>query len=461
MTRPVKVLQFGEGNFLRAFADWMIETINARTDFNGAVRIIQPIANGLSGMINSQDGLYHVMLNGIQDGKPTRTLQLVSCVTGAINPFDDFHAFLATGENPDLKLVLSNTTEAGIAFDPRDTDPSVLAHTFPGKLTQLLHHRYRFFNGASDRALAILPCELIDRNGETLRDVILQYANLWQLDDAFREWIRRDTLFCNTLVDRIVPGFPKDNIAEIRREIGYHDQLVVMAEAFHLWVIEPCDPARKEMLAKVFPAAKAGLQVKLVDDLQPYRTRKVRILNGAHTTMVPVAYLRGLETVRESVEDPFVGEFIRKTITEEIIPTLDLPRKELDAFANAVIERFQNPYIRHEILSIALNSVSKFRVRVLPSLLAYVGRTGSLPQRLVYSLASLIRFYKGEWQGKTIPLNDDREVINFFGKAWMGSTPVHSILSNADLWHTDLTKINGLEATVKKNIDAMEALAAQ
>lgn len=455
--RPVKVLQFGEGNFLRAFADWMIDLMNERTDFNGAVQVVQPIATGLAHVLQEQEGLYHVILNGIENGKPARTIRRVSSVTAALNPFSDFAAFLTLAENPDLKFILSNTTEAGITFNAADNDPTKLALTFPGKLTQLLYHRYKYFGGSADSVLTIMPCELIDRNGEALREAILQYARQWSLDAGFINWIENDTIFCNTLVDRIVPGFPRDTINEIRKEIGFNDQLVVMAESFHLWVIEPCDASQKQRLTENFPAAQAGLHVKVVDDLQPYRTRKVRILNGAHTAMVPVAYLRGLETVREAVEDPDTGDFIRKTIAEEIIPTLDLPKHELDAFAAAVIERFQNPFIRHELLSIALNSVSKFRVRVLPSLLTYVERKGSLPQRLLFSLAALLRFYKGEWNGKAIPLNDDKEIIEVFQNAWREPDPVSALLSNTTLWHTDLTQINGLVESVQKHLQTIES----
>lgn len=455
-TRPVKVLQFGGGNFLRGFADWMIDLANEKADFNGAVQIIKPTP-GKDDTLNAQQGLFHVILNGIRHGQPVREVRLVTCVDSMINPHDDFKAFLRTGENADLQFILSNTTEAGIAFDPKGASPEQLPTSFPGKLTTLLYHRYKFFKGAPEKALTIIPCELIEKNGEVLRNTILQYAELWKLPGDFKTWIEEHTLFCNTLVDRIVPGFPKDTIKEIQEEIGYEDNLVVTAEPFHLWVIEPntADEARIQKLRKDFPMEAIGLDVLFVKDLTHYRTRKVRILNGAHTAMVPVAYLRGLRTVREAVEDSFTGDFIRKAIHEEIIPTLALSKEELEKFADAVMERFQNPSIRHELMSIALNSVSKYQVRVLPSVLEYVNRTGKPPKRLLYSLAALIRFYKGEWQGEPIALKDAQSILDFFKKVWTNNdaaTIVKEVLSNQSLWGMDLTKVEGVAEEVEKGL---------
>jgi tagaturonate reductase len=465
-TRTVKVLQFGEGNFLRAFVDWMIDILNEKTDFNGAVQMVQPIAQGMGTMVNAQDGLYHVILNGIQLGKPVREIRMITAVTGVVNPYEDYQAFLKTAENPHLKFIISNTTEAGITFDAKDTTPLVLCSSFPGKLTALLHHRYTFYKGATDTALTIMPCELIEKNGEALRNAILQYIALWKLDDGFKNWIEKHTLFCNTLVDRIVPGFPKDTIGEIQSEIGYEDNLVVTAEPFHLWVIEPKLPegTSDETLRKAFPVERAGLQVKFVSDLTPYRTRKVRILNGAHTTMVPVAYLRGLRTVREAVDDAFTGNFIRRAVEDEIIPTLDLSKEELQQFSRDVMERFQNTFIRHELMSIALNSISKYQVRVLPSVLEYVRRKGKPPELLLYSLAALIRFYKGEWQGQTIALNDTPAILAFFKKVWASedlSQVVRQVLSNKEFWNLDLTTLDGVASEVEKHLNSISAMEKQ
>lgn len=459
-THPVKILQFGEGNFLRAFVDWMVDILNEKTAFDGAVQIIQPIQNGMGQQLNEQDGLYHVLLNGIQQGKAVRELRLITCVAGVVSPYEDYKAFLQTGENPDLAFIISNTTEAGIAFNPLDNDVNVRGESFPAKLTALLFHRYKFFKGDPEKAVTIMPCELIEKNGEALRNSILQCIDHWKLENGFKEWINRHTLFCNTLVDRIVTGYPKDTIEELWKETGYEDRLLVSAEPFHLWVIEPkiTSATSVEKLRRAFPVEEAGLQVKFVDDLAPYRTRKVRILNGAHTAMVPVAYLRGLRTVREAIDDPYVGTFIRKTVEEEIIPTLDLPKEELAQFADDVIERFQNPYIRHELMSISLNSISKYQVRVLPSVLEYVRRKGKLPVRLLHALAALILFYKGEWQGTAISVKDTTSVLAIFEKAWtLGdhTRVIHEILSSRELWNTDLTQVKGLAAELEKSLSAL------
>jgi tagaturonate reductase len=456
-TFPVKILQCGEGNLLRAFVDWMVDILNESTDFRSAVQIVQPIAQGMGQTVNDQEGLYHLVLNGIRHGKPVREIRLISCVNGVINPFVNYQNFLKAGENPDLQFIISNTTEAGISFSENDRDPQVLPESFPGKLTALLYHRYRFFAGDRTKALTVLPCELIEKNGETLRNTILQYISHWNLDEGFKKWISVDTLFCNTLVDRIVPGFPRDTVKQIWEETGYEDNLIVSAEPFHLWVIEPTRTSDADMkaLKTALPFEKAGLQVQFVEDLTPYRTRKVRILNGAHTAMVPVGYLRGLRTVKEVIDDPFTGDFVSKALEEEIIPTLDLPKEELMQFSNDVIERFQNPFIRHELISIALNSISKFQVRVLPSVLEYIRRTGDLPDRLLHSLAALIVFYKGEWKGESIALNDTPSVLSFFKEVWSNDEPnlvVNRVLSNEALWKTDLTKIRGFSATVEKHL---------
>jgi len=452
--RPIKVLQFGGGNFLRAFADWMIDLLNEQANFNGAIQIVQSTKSGKGDLINEQQGLYHVVINGIKNGKPFQQTRLITSVNSAVNPAEDYQAYLKTAENPDLKFIISNTTEVGIVFNASDTSVATPAESFPGKLTALLHHRFTYFNGATDKGLILLPCELLEKNGEILRKTIHQYIAHWDLPSAFAEWINASNIFCNTLVDRIVPGFPKDKINEIQQSTGYEDNLVVMAEPFHLFAIEAPDSVRNE-----FPADKIGLSVKFVKDLTPYRTSKVRILNGAHTALVPVAYLHGLRTVRESIEDKVVGEFIRKAVEEEIIPTLDLPKEELHQFAHDVMERFQNPFIRHELMTIALNSISKYKVRVLPSVLKYIEMKKQLPEKLIFSLAALIRFYKGEWKGDLITLNDTPEVLSFFRNAWSSNDitiVTHETLSNKKFWDTDLTTIPGLEDKVKGYLQKME-----
>jgi tagaturonate reductase len=442
--RPVKVLQFGGGNFLRGFADWMVDILNERAGFNGDVQIVQSIGKGNTALLNEQDGLYHVVLNGLVNGTPHREIRLITCVRGFVNPAAEPDRFLAMATNPDLLLVFSNTTEAGIAFNPNDSDSSTIPNSFPGKLTLFLYHRYRHFGGAADKSLTIIPCELIERNGDALKALVVQYINLWKLDKDFLSWVENHITFCNTLVDRIVPGFPSGNINDIWRETGFKDQLVVMAEPYHIFVIE--GPPHVQRL---LPGPDAGLNIIFTDDLDRYRTRKVRILNGGHTCITPVALLHGVTTVREAVEHPFTGPFLEEAIRKEIIPTIASPEEELIQYMDSVLERFRNPNIRHELKSIALNSVSKFRVRVLPSLLAWQDRFGAVPQRLAFSLACLIQFYRGEWRGRELPVNDESHVRDIFREAWAHGdedTVVPRILAEKSLWGMNISERAGMGA---------------
>lgn len=449
--RPIKILQFGEGNFLRGFVDWMVDQMNLKAGFDGDIQIVQPLNQGMGKMLNDQEGLYHLQLQGIQNGEIIDELKLITCVQGVINPYQDYQAYLSLAENPDLQFVISNTTEAGITFDSNDyLQVNVVPNTFPGKLTALLYQRFQIFNADPSKGLIIIPCELIDKNGEMLKTCVLQYAELWDLPIGFINWIEESNLFCNTLVDRIVPGFPKDNIFEIQQKIGFEDNMVVKAEPFHLWVIEG-----PQSLREIFPADQAELEVKFVKDLSPFRTRKVRILNGAHTAMVPLAYLKGIRTVREAVEDEEMGAIIRETIFKEIIPTLDLPSEELEKYANEVLDRFRNPFIRHELASIALNSISKFKVRVLPSMMEYRQKFGSWPKNLVQSLAALILFYRGECNGESLPLNDGPEILDFFKAVWKKGNMeeiVTSILAQEEFWGIDLSKEDELISAMNQAI---------
>ncbi len=453
-----KVLQIGEGNFLRAFVDWMIYEMNKEIDFNGSVVVTQPLKNGLIDKLNKQNGLYTLYLNGIKNGDVVSQHNIIDAISRGINPYNEFDQYLEVANNPELRFIISNTTEAGIAYDENDRLEDKPQNSFPGKLTSFLYHRYKRFNGDSTKGLIIIPCELIEKNGEKLKEIILKYANLWNLEDAFVDWINQANTFCNTLVDRIVPGYPKEKIEEITAELGYVDELVVEGEQFHLWVIEGPKWVKDE-----FPADKAGLNVLFVDDLTPYRTRKVRILNGAHTSMVPVSYLYGRETVREAVEDPVIGKFIQDAVYDEIIPTLELPEKELQDFAEAVMDRFKNPFIKHYVISISLNSMSKFKTRVLPSILQYQKINNRLPNRLVFSLASLIAFYRGERDGVKIELKDDADILSLYQNLWTAydgtrqgiEKIVEEVLGYEKNWEMDLNKIDGLH---QKTTDYLEMI---
>ncbi|MGY6523704.1 MAG: tagaturonate reductase [Mongoliitalea sp.] len=449
--RPIKVVQFGEGNFLRGFCDWMIDQMNELTDFNGNIQIVQPLQQGMGTQVNQQDGLYHVVLQGIHQGQEINEARLITAVEGVINPYEDFIGFKNLAKNPDLQILLSNTTEAGIAFEPSDRSYDKTPETFPGKVTLLLWERYNHFNASKDKGLYILPCELIDKNGEELQRCVLQYVKLWKLPQAFKDWVINQNTFYNTLVDRIVPGYPKETAKEIQQELGYFDSLLVKAEPFHLWVIEG-----PKSIQNILPIEQAGLQIKVVDDLTPYRTRKVRILNGAHTAMVPLAYLEGLRTVRDCMEDVKFYPVLEKIIYDEIIPSMDMPKDELLDFAQDVLDRFRNPYVHHELASIALNAVSKFKVRVLPSLIGYYHKNQQLPSILIKSFAALILFYKGEYQETKLPVNDSPEIMSFFNSVWNEpnelSEKVDKILSNEGLWEENLGKIKGLKSAVEQEL---------
>lgn len=448
--RPVKILQFGTGNFLRGFIDWAVDILNEKTSFNGDIQLVQPHGKSPATALNEQEGLYHVITRGFQNGQVVEEERLITSIRSAINPYLEYESFLALADNPELRLMVSNTTEAGIYFDLKDEQPGMVPISFPGKLTALLYRRFLVFQGDPAKGLIHLPCELIEQNGQKLKETILQYAHLWNLGTPFENWINDHNIFCNTLVDRIVPGFPRENAQEISEKIGFKDDLMVMAEPFHLWIIEG-DPS----LEREFPIGETGLDVYFAEDLTPYRTRKVRILNGAHTAMVPLAYLRGLRTVREAVEDPFIGDFLTETIYSEIIPTLDLPKGELEKFAQDVTERFKNPFIKHQLRDIALNSVSKFQVRVLPSLLEYYRRKNELPEHLVLSFAALIVFYRGNYAGQSLPVRDTPEVVDFFQEVWKEeniSTLINIVLAHRAFWKEDLTYIAGLSDLLEEKI---------
>ena len=457
---PEKVVQFGEGNFLRAFVDWMISRMNSRGLFNGSVVVVQPIPQGMVDALNEQDGLYTVLLRGIQDGKPIEEKEIVTSVGRALNPYTDFASFLQCAENPDLRFIVSNTTEAGITFSDRDHPTDTPPASFPGKLTVFLHHRFRHFRGAADKGCVMLPCELIERNGDNLKKTVLQTTRLWRLEAAFLDWLENRNEFANTLVDRIVTGHPKDEFAALTATLGYHDDLLDAGEIFHSWVIE----SRWDLSGEL-PLTEAGLDVVWTSNITPYRDRKVRILNGAHTMMALAAYLAGKRTVGECMADVLLRGYVEKALSEEIIPTLDLPKDDLLRFAVAVMERFANPHIKHYLLSIALNSTSKYRARVLPSVLEFQKRTGTLPSRLCFGLGALIAFYRGkdfrdgalvgERNGEEYRIVDDRPVLDFFADAWRAyaspndvRTLISRVLANTSMWGRDLNAVPGMTEAV-------------
>ena len=448
---PIKVLQYGEGNFLRAFVDYMIDILNGTELFGGSVALVQPIATGMADIINAQDGLYTVVLRGIEDGRQVVRKRLVTSTPCCINPYTNFDSYIEIAKNPDLRFVVSNTTEAGIAYDKSAKLVDKPQESFPAKICALLYERYRHFGGDAAKGLVFIPCELIDNNGDHLKEIVLYHARDWQLEPGFVDWINNANHFTNTLVDRIVTGYPKDEIHALQQDLGYEDNLMVAAEIFHFFAIEAPESVLKT-ISKELPFDKAGLNVVWTADATPYKQRKVRILNGAHTMSVLAAHLAGKQTVGEMMADNTFVQYLQKGIFDEIIPTLDLERDDLTSFANSVFDRFANPYIHHYLMSIALNSVSKYRVRVLPSILEYYKRKGEIPAVLAFSLAALIVFYKGE--GHDVP--DDANIVSFFQGMWTDSSPGHglekSILGNEDLWGQDLNQIPGLTEKIEQYV---------
>lgn len=456
-SRPDKIIQFGEGNFLRAFVDWIIWNTNKATDFNAGVVVVQPIEKGMVDVLNSQDGLYHVNLQGIDNGKPVDSIEMIDVINRGINPYRDFDDYIALAENPDIRFVISNTTEAGIAYDPSCRLEDRPASSYPGKLVQLLYHRYEFFKGNVSKGLIIFPCELIFLNGKELKKCIYQYIDLWNLGEGFKAWFEQACGVYCTLVDRIVPGYPRDTIGQILDRIGIEDKMVVKAEIFHLWVIEA-----PEEIAEEFPAPKAGLNVLFVPSEAPYHARKVTLLNGPHTVLSPVGYLSGLDTVRECVEDELIGKFVRKVMFGELLETLDLPKEELEQFANAVLERFVNPYVKHFVTSIMLNSFPKYKTRDLPGLKTYLERKGSLPEGLVLGLAAIITYYKGGKRGDVeIVPNDDAAIMALLKDLWASgdcAKVAEGVLAASDLiWGEDLNLIPGLTAAVTEKLELIAA----
>ncbi|MES2748116.1 MAG: tagaturonate reductase [Bacteroidota bacterium] len=442
---PIKVVQFGEGNFLRAFVDYAFQKLNKEVNFNAGVAMVQPLENGMINMINDQDGLYTLFLNGIKKNEKIQDIELITNVVKGINPYKNFDDFLALAHEEELQFIISNTTEAGIEYIDTDTPQMQPPIAFPARLTVLLYERFKHFNGAKDKGVTIIPCELINHNADTLKEIILKYCDLWHLELPFKIWLLEACTFHNTLVDRIVPGYPKNEIEDYNSKLNYQDNLIVTAEPFFLWVIEG-----GEALKAKLPFHKTNLNVKIVDDMQPFRTLKVRILNGAHTAMVPFSLLYGNETVKQTVDGDFTGKFVN-SIINEINGTLQMDKSEIDAYAEEVMDRFRNPYIKHLLSDIALNSISKFKVRVLPSLLQYYNDHKQLPTNLTFSFACLIQFYKGVWNGKALPIKDTTEIVEEFKSAWEVEdieTVVKTVLSNEEFWGEDLTKINGLSEDI-------------
>lgn len=413
-----KIIQFGTGNFLRGFTDYFIDKANKENLYDGKIIIVSPTDSKQVDIINSQQGRYNLYLRGIENSKEICERTEIHSISRAVNPYRDFNDYLALAANSDLRFIISNTTEAGIAFSAEDKFEDKPAQSFPAKLTQLLYERYKTgLNG-----FVILACELIDDNAKQLEKCVLEYARLWDLGEDFCNWVIRKNDFGNTLVDRIVTGYPKAESQQLCSEIGYEDKLLDTAEPYHLWVIE--GDYENEL-----PLKKAGLNIIWTDNVSPYKKMKVRILNGSHTSLVFPSLLCGVETVGETLCDEQLKQFLNTCLFDYILPTLG-ETAENRQFADAVLERFANPYIQHMWKSISLNSVSKFTARVLPTIADYIDKNNSLPKPLVFSLACLIEYYKAN------DVSDDKSTIES-----IKNNSVKEILSNTELWGSDLSNM--------------------
>lgn len=467
---PEKVLQFGEGNFLRAFVNYWFDVSNEKANWNGKCCLVQPIAPGLADLINEQEGLYTLYLRGSENGQKVDRKRVISSVSRCLNPYreEDFHKMMAVAVSDDLEYVVSNTTEAGIVYDPACNLEDMPCASFPGKLTQVLYERFK----AGKSGLVILSCELIDNNGKELLKCVNQYIDQWGLCEDFRTYVNEKCTFCSTLVDRIVPGRIRDaaEVARLEEENGYTDPLTDVGEVFGVWNIE--GPA---WLEEKLPFKKAGVNCIVVPDVTPYKKRKVRILNGAHTGFVLGAYLGGYDIVRDCMQDESVLGYMNKMLFDEILPILPLPKEDVESFAAAVQDRFNNPFINHELLSIALNSTSKWRARNMPSFLEYIEKFGKLPTCLTMSFAAYIAFFSSDIQelndsglvcrrpkGNTYTCNDDRWALEFYWEHRNDSaeTLVHAVMTNEQMWGRDLTEIEGFEAITVANLKKIRSEGA-
>ena len=463
--RPVKVLQFGEGNFLRGFVDYMIDIANEKGNFDGDIVLIKPIEFGSLERFGKQDCQYTVSLRGIVDGKAEVRNRIVSSVADVADAYTEYEKYSAYAKLDTLRYIVSNTTEAGIVYDENDRFECNPPRTYPGKLTKFLYERFTYFNGATDKGLVMLPVELIDDNGIHLKECVLKQIENWDLGADFKNWVEEACIFCSTLVDRIITGYPKDEDEKLWEEWGYKDELIVTGEPFALWVIEcPKD------ISKEFPLDAAGLPVIYTDNQKPYKQRKVRILNGAHTSFVLASFLCGNDIVLQSMEDEDIMKYIQETIYDEVIPTLTLPKKDLEDFAEAVITRFKNPYVKHALLSISLNSVSKWRARCMPSLLSYEEQFGKLPAHLTFSLAALMAFYTGSElrdgalighrDGEEYRIMDDAAVLAFFAE-YSGKDAkefTQAFLGREDFFGQNLNEVKGLTDAVCEYLIDIRAL---
>lgn len=465
---PIRFVQIGEGNFLRAFVDYAIDVANEDKGFDSSVAVVIPI-NFNNDRFAKQDNLYTVALRGQKEGQPFKENRVIKCIDRVINSYADYDEFMSLAHIDTLQYVVSNTTEAGIAYDASNKFEDCPPATFPAKLTKFLYERFTYYKGAADKGLAMLPVELIDHNGETLNEYVLKYAEQWKLGQDFIDWLNNSCIFASTLVDRIVTGYPRNEAEAICQELGYNDILLDQGEPFGLWVIG--DSRLSERLA---PLNSEKISVVFTDEIERYKQQKVRILNGAHTSMVLGAYLAGFDYVGQCMKDKALNTQLQQSVFMEIVPTVNMSEEKCKEFAAAVFERFANPFVNHALLSISLNSISKWRARCLPTFKDCIKANGSLPKWLTYSFAALLAFYrtseKGEGcligkraTGNTYEIKDDQDKLEFI--AGVAGKPtaeyVNAVMTQAAWWGEDLTAIEGFEAAVVKHLSRIDEVGAK
>lgn len=464
--RPIKILQFGEGNFLRAFVDYAVDVANEENGFNGNVAVIMPRA-GKTDRFSKQHNIYTVCLRGQQDGKVYKEDRVITSVATVLSARDEYDAFMDLAHEDALEFVISNTTDAGIKVNEDDKFTDCPASAFPGKLAKFLYERFTYYKGDVKKGLVMLPTELNDNNGKLLKDCVYTYVKNWNLGADFTKWLDTDCQFVDTLVDRIVVGYPKDTIADLQQQLGYEDNLLDQAEPFSLWCIG--DPSLQSRL----PLNSSKFHVEFTNDIQTFKEQKIRILNGAHTSMVLGAYLSGLDYVGQCMKDPVIRKSLDQTVFAEIVPTVRLPREKAVAFAKAVYERFENPFVKHALLSIALNSLAKWKGRILPTFKDSLQATGKLPKWLTYSFAAMLAFYRSEESGEhcligsrpgnTYEIKDDDDKLVFIKENAGKPTAdyVNAVMQQVNWWGEDLSAIPGFAAAVTKHLDRMAEIGVK
>lgn len=465
---PEKILQFGSGGFLRAFADYFIDRANRQGVFNGRIVVVQSTGGSRGNTLHEQGGLFTLCVQGLENGAPLESYTVISSISRTLSAHEEWLHVLQCAANPQLELVLSNTTEVGIAFDESDALALQPPRSFPGKLVAFLYERFKIFNGAADKGLIIIPCELVDNNADLLREIVLKLAQKWELGEAFAQWLMHANRFCNSLVDRIVPGTPvPEALSQHAQKLGYEDRLLTCAEVYSLWAIQGEDVLRRRL---AFAAVNPTIIV--TEDITPYRERKVRILNGTHTLTVPAAFLLGNRIVRDNMNHALTAKFIERIIFDEIVPSLEVDRESATVFAHEVLARWRNPFLQHKLIDITLHSTSKMRARNVPTILRYYQKMKKTPRLIAFGFAAYLLFMRGtekqngKFYGKRgeelYPINDEQ--AEYFFERWRHVNAaelatiedfVKTVCGNENLWGASLAALAGFVETVSTELQQL------